>query len=218
MTFLGLSWSGWLLWLAIFVGITVRCLNMWAYGPNSRLQIFRHDGRLFRTVMPICGLVIGTLAWSWGTYGTAVANLVLAVAMTRPDIVARRRWLTRLLGSRTGMVTMFVLVPLMILVTPTGSLAERAQLAGGYQLIVGFFGLLAGSWAGDSSADTWHWLAICLSVDLLLGAGAIALAATPIIVLEIVALTMDLAKLTRKVSDARRQHMDVRVSVPPSST
>ena len=204
MTFLGLSWSGWLLWLAILVGITVRGLNMWAYGPSTSLAAFRHDRRLFRTVMPICGLVIGTLAWSWGTYGTAIANLVLALAMTRPDVVARRRWLARLLGAPAGMVVMFVLVPLVILLAGSGSLGQRAQLAGGYQLIVGFFGLLAGAWAGDRSADTWRWLAICLSVDLLLGAGAIAMAATPIIVLEVFALTMDLAKLGRKVADARR--------------
>jgi hypothetical protein len=218
MTFVGLSWSGWLLWLAIFVGITIRCLNMWAYGPNSSLERFRHDRRLFRTVMPICGVVIGTLAWSWGTYGTAVANLVLAAAMTRPDIVARRRWLARLLGSPAGMVTMFVLVPLAILIAAPGTLAQRAQFAGGYQLIVGFFGLLAGAWDGERSADTWRWLAICLSVDLLLGAGAIALAATPIIALEVFALTMDLAKLRRKTSDARRRHLDVPVTAIPSST
>jgi hypothetical protein len=218
MTFLGLSWSGWLLWVAILVGITVRCLNMWAYGERSRLQRFRHDGRLFRTVMPVCGVVIGILAWSWGTYGTAIANLVLAAAMTRPDLVARRRWLTRLLGSPAGIVTMFVLVPLLILLAGGGSLAERAQLAGGYQLIVGFFGLLAGAWDGDRSADTWCWLSICLSVDLLLGAGAVALAATPIIVLEVFALTMDLAKVTRKVHDARRRPLQPRMTPTPSPT
>ncbi len=209
MTFHTLTWSGWLLWLAIFVGITTRCLNMWAYGPGSRFERFRHDGRLFRTVMPLCGVIIGTLAWSWGTYGTAVANLVLAVAMTRPDVVARQRWLARLLGSPVGMATMFVLVPLVIVATGSGSLAERVQIAGGYLLIVGFFGLLAGAWAGERSADTWRWLTICLAVDLLLGAGAIGLGATPIIVLEVFALTMDLVKLTRKIADARDRHMAV---------
>lgn len=209
MTFHTLTWSGWLLWLAIFVGITTRCLNMWAYAPGSRFERFRHDGRLFRTVMPLCGVIIGTLAWSWGTYGTAVANLVLAVAMTRPDVVARQRWLARLLGSPVGMATMFVLVPLVIVATGSGSLAERVQIAGGYLLIVGFFGLLAGAWAGERSADTWRWLTICLAVDLLLGAGAIGLGATPIIVLEVFALTMDLVKLTRKIADARDRHMAV---------
>lgn len=212
MTFLGLTWSGWLLWLAIFIGITVRCLNMWAYGPNTTLERFRHNGWVFRTVMPICGLIIGTLAWAWGTYGTAIANLVLAVAMTRPDLVARRRWLARLLGSPTGMVVMFILIPLAVLLFGSGSLGQRAQLAGGYQLIVGFFGLLAGAWDGERSSDTWRWLAICLSVDVLLGAGALALAATPIIVLEVFALTMDFAKLIRKVADARRRPVGQRVT------
>jgi hypothetical protein len=217
VTFLGLSWSGWLLWLAIFAGITVRCLNMWAYSPNTKLRRFRHDGRLFRTVMPICGLIIGTLAWSWGTYGTAIANLVLAAAITRPDVVARQRWLARLLGSPAGMVVFFILVPLAILLAGSGSLGQRAQIAGGYQLIVGFFGLLAGAWDGERSSDTWRWLAICLSVDTMLGAGAIALAATPIIALEAFALTMDLAKLTRKVSDARRSPLARPATTTPPS-
>jgi hypothetical protein len=54
-----------------------------------------------------------------------------------------------------------------------------------------FFGLLAGAWDGQRSADTWRGLAICLSVDVMLGAGARALAAVPFIVLEVMALAMD---------------------------
>lgn len=205
MNFLGLSWTGWLLWLAIFTGITTRCLNMWAYGPEGWLTRFRHDGHVFRTVMPVGGLVIGTLAWSWGTYGSAAANLVLAVATLRPDFVRRQRWLARLLGDPVGMAVAFVVVPIAIVMLASGSLASRVQVAGGYQLIVGFLGMLAGAWDGERSADTWRWLVICLSVDLLLGAGAVALAASPIIALEVLALTMDLLKLTRKTAEAYRR-------------
>ena len=110
------------------------------------------------------------------------------------------------------MVVVFVLVPAAIVLVVPGQLAERIQLAGGYQLIIGFFGLLAGAWDGDRSADTWWWLAICLSVDVMLGAGALALAAVPIIVLEVLALAMDLTKLTRKVTVAQRTPLDVLVA------
>ena len=208
MELLGLSWSGWLLWSAIFVAITTRCLNMWAYGPSGRFALFRHDGRAFRTTMPVCSLVIGILAWSWGTYGSAAANLVLAVAMLRPDVVRRQRWLAGLLASPWGMVAAFVVLPGAIIAVVSGSWAERVQIAGGAQLIVGFFGLLAGAWDGERSADTWRWLVICLSVDLLLGAGAIALAAPPIIALEVLALGMDLTKLARKTADAQHSRAE----------
>ena len=204
MTVLGLTWSGWLLWLAILVGITTRCLNMWSYGADGWLVRFRHDGRLFRTVMPLSGLVIGTLAWSWGTYGSAAANLVLALATLRPDLVRRQRWLATALGSPAGMAVAFVVVPVLIVAVTSGSFAERIQLAGGYQLITGFLAMLAGAWDGERSADTWRWLLICLSVDAMLGFGAVALAAVPIIALEVLALTLDLAKLTRKVTSGRR--------------
>jgi hypothetical protein len=205
MNVFGMSSSGWLLWAAIFAGITTRCLNMWSYGGAGALARFRHDGRLFRTVMPLTGFVIGTLAWSWGTYGSAAANLVLATAMLRPDLVRRQRWLAQLLGDPRWMIVVFVVAPAVIVATASGSLGERAQIAGGYQLIVGFVGLLAGAWDGERSADTWRWLVICLSVDLLLGAGAVALAAGPIIVLEVMALTMDLTKLARKTTSSERR-------------
>jgi len=113
---------------------------------------------------------------------------------------------------------MFILIPLAILMFGSGSLGQRVQLAGGYQLIVGFFGLLAGAWDGERSSDTWRWLAICLSVDILLGAGAIALAATPIIVLEVFALTMDVARLTRKVADAQRSAVGQQVTPTPAAS
>src|SRR6478609_1090713 len=100
---LGMTWSGWLLWSAILVGITTRCLNMWAYGPSATMARFRHDRRPFRVLMPTCGLVIGALAWSWGAYGTAAANLVLAAMALQPDVVRRQRWLARALGSPPGM-------------------------------------------------------------------------------------------------------------------
>src|SRR4051794_32704344 len=87
MELLAMLWSGWLLWSAILVGITTRCLNMWAYGSNDALARFRHDRRPFRVLMPACGLVIGVLAWSWGAYGTATANLALAAMALRPDVV-----------------------------------------------------------------------------------------------------------------------------------
>ena len=205
MTFLGLSWSGWLLWLAILIGISTRCLNMWSYGAAGWLARFRHDDRLFRTAMPASGLVIGTLAWSWGTYGSAAANLVLALATLRPDLVRRQRWLAHALASPAGMVAAFVVTPILIVAMTSGSMADRLQLAGGYQLIVGFFGMLAGAWAGERSADTWRWLLICLSVDAMLGISAVALAAVPIIALEVLALTLDLTKLTRKVTEDQRQ-------------
>ena len=209
MSMFGLSWSGWLLWWAIFCGITTRCLNMWSCGVDGVLRRFRHDGRLFRTIVPASAAVIGTLAWSWGTYGTAAANLVLAAAALRPHLVRRQRWLIRLLGDGRPMIVAFVVVPVAMVLAVPGPLAERVQLAGGYQLIVGFFGLLAGAWGdGDRSADTWRWLAICLSVDLMLGAGALALAAAPIIVLEVMALAMDLTKLTRKATVAQRPRLD----------
>jgi len=208
----GLSWSGWLLWWAISCGVSTRCLNMWSYGTDGPLRRFRHDRRLFRTVVPATAAVIGTLAWSWGTYGTAAANLVLAAAALRPDLMRRQRWLTRLLGDRRSMAAAFVLVPVAIVLIAPGSLAERVQVAGGYQLIAGFFGLLAGAWGGDRSADTWQWLTICLSVDLLLGAGALALAAAPIVVLEAMALTMDLTKLSRKVAITQHRPVDVVVA------
>lgn len=203
MHLFGMSWSGWLLWLAILCGVTTRCLNMWSYGSGGRLGRFRHDRTVFRTVMPATGLVIGALAWTWGTYGSAAANLVLAGVMLRPELVRRRRWLVRALGDTRGMVVAFVAVPMVLVGWGAGSLAERMQVAGGYQLIVGFVGLLGGAWGGERSADSRRWLAICLSVDLLLGAGAVGLAATPIIVLEAMALAMDLARLTRKVVDGR---------------
>lgn len=205
MNLLGLTWSGWLLWLAILVAITTRCLNMWSYGAAGWLAGFHHDGRLFRTAMPLSGLVIGTLAWSWGTYGSAAANLVLALATLRPDVVRRQRWMARALGSRVGIVVAFVVSPLLIIAVTSGSLAERVQIAGGYQLIVGFLAMLAGAWDGERSADTWRWLLICLSVDAMLGFGAVALAAVPIIALEVLALALDLAKGTRKLADRRRQ-------------
>jgi hypothetical protein len=94
-------------------------------------------------------------------------------------------------------------VPASINALASGSVAERVQIAGGYQLIVGFFGLLAGAWAGARSADTWRWLFICLSVDLMLVSGAVWLAATPIIELEVLALTMDVTSLSRKVGEFR---------------
>src|ERR1700712_4317023 len=112
---------------------------MGASPSEGRLPVFRHDRRLFRMVMPISGLVIGTLAWSWGTYGSAAANLVLAVAMLRADVVRRQRWLARVLASPEGIAAAFVVVPTLIVVGGSGSLAERMQIAGGYQLIVGFF-------------------------------------------------------------------------------
>jgi hypothetical protein len=205
MNLLGLTWSGWLLWLAVLVAITTRCLNMWSYGAAGWLARFHHDGRLFRTAMPLSGLVIGTLAWSWGTYGSAAANLVLALATMRPDLVRRQRWMATALGSRVGIVVAFVVSPLLIIAVTSGSLAERVQIAGGYQLIVGFLAMLAGAWDGERSADTWRWLLICLSVDAMLGFGAVALAAVPIIALEVLALALDLAKGTRKVADRRRQ-------------
>jgi hypothetical protein len=108
MNLLGLTWSGWLLWLAVLVAITTRCLNMWSYGAAGWLARFHHDGCLFRTAMPLSGLVIGTLAWSWGTYGSAAANLVLALATMRPDLVRRQRWMATALGSRVGIVVAFV--------------------------------------------------------------------------------------------------------------
>ncbi len=203
MELLGLSWSGWVLWLAILVGISTRCLNMWAYGSNTTLARFRHDRLAFRVLMPACGLVIGTLAWSWGAYGTATANLVLAVAALRPDVVRRQRWLADALGTPAGMVVAFVVVPSTIVVAAGGSW-EAVQVAGGVQLIVGFLAMLAGAWDGDRSADTWQWLIVCLSVDVLLGAGAVALAAGPIIVLEVMAMSLDLVKARRKVADHHR--------------
>ena len=215
MNFLDLSWSGWLLWLAILAGITTRCLNMWSYGAAGWLARFRHDGRLFRTVMPVSGLLIGTLAWSWGTYGSAAANLVLALATLRPDLVRRQRWLAHALGSPVGMVAVFAVAPILIIALTPGSLAERVQLAGGYQLIIGFLAMLAGAWDGERSADTWRWLIICLSVDAMLGAGAIALAAVPIVALEVLALAMDLTKLTRKVTESQAQRL-APVAVTPA--
>lgn len=202
MELLGLTWSGWLLWLAILVGISIRCLNMWAYGGNATLARFRHDGRPFRVLVPACGLVIGVLAWSWGAYGTAMANLVLAAAALRPDLVRRQRWLATALGRPVGMAVAFVITPLAIIAV-SGVTWESVQVAGGYQLIIGFLAMLAGAWDGERSADTWHWLIICLSVDLLLGAGAVAVGAGPIIVLEVLALALDLTKSGRKVVDRR---------------
>ena len=203
MTFVGPSLSGWLLWIAILVAILTRCLNMWAYGENHALARFRHDRRLFRTLMPASGLVIGILAWSWGTYGSAVANVVLAAATLRPDLVRRQRWLASTLGSPTGIIVGFVLVPAAIVLGPglSAPWPERMQVAGGYQLVVGFLAMLAGAWHVTRSADTWQWLLICLSVDLLLGTGAVMLAAVPIIALEVMALTLDLTKLTRKSTE-----------------
>jgi hypothetical protein len=203
MSFLGLSLSGWVLWLAILATIITRSLNMWSYGTDGWLARFRHDGRLFRTVLPLSGLVIGVLAWSWGTYGSAIANLVLAFAALRPDLVRRQRWLAAVAGSPAGMAAVFVAAPILIVAQATGSMAERIQLAGGYQLIVGFLAMLAGAWDGERSADTWRWLVICLSFDIMLGAGALALAAVPIIALEVLALTLDVTKLTRKIADAQ---------------
>jgi hypothetical protein len=156
----------------------------------------------------VSGFVIGTLAWSWGTYGSAAANLVLAAAMLRPDVVRRQRWLAVTLGSTAGMVAAFVLSPVAIVTLTSGPLAERIRIAGGWQLIVGFFGVLAGAW-GDRSAGTWRWLIICLSVDLMLGIGAVALAAAPIIALEVLALGMDATRLSRKLVDTDRQRVDV---------
>jgi hypothetical protein len=149
--------------------------------------------------------VIGILAWSWGTYGTAVANLVLACATLRPDLVQRQRWLATLLGSAPGMFAAFVAAPMLIMSIASGPMAERLQVAGGYQLIVGFLAMLAGAWDGERSADTWRWLIICLSFDLMLGVGAIALAAVPIIALEMLALAMDLTKLRHKVAAAQQR-------------
>jgi hypothetical protein len=204
MSFLGLSWSGWLLWSAILAAITTRCLNMWSYGPTGWLTRFRHDRRLFRTVMPVSGVVIGILAWSLGTYGSAAANLVLAAATMWPQLVRRQRWLAKALGSHLGMTAAFILTPMLIVALVSGPLAERLQVAGGYQLIIGFLGMLAGAWDGERSADTWRWLIVCLSVDAMLGAGALALAAVPIVALEALALGMDVTKLSRKMAGAQR--------------
>jgi hypothetical protein len=106
------------------------------------------------------------------------------------------------------------------MVVGSGGSWEAVQVAGGMQLIVGFTAMLAGAWDGERSADTWQWLVVCLSVDLLLGAGAVALAAVPIIALEVMALTLDLAKAGRKVV-ARRSVIAAREihlpsDVPPS--
>ena len=103
------------------------------------------------------------------------------------------------------MVAAFAVTPILIVAMTSGSMADRLQLAGGYQLIVGFFGMLAGARAGERSADTWRWLLICLSVDAMLGISAVALAAVPIIALEVLALTLDLTKLTRKVTEDQRR-------------
>jgi len=217
----GLSWTGWLLWLAILIGISTRCLNMWAYGSNVRLARFRHDRLAFRVLMPACGLVIGTLAWSWGAYGTAIANLVLAVAALRPDVVRRQRWLAAALGAPAGMLVAFVVVPSTIIVAG-GRSWEAVQVAGGVQLIVGFLAMLAGAWDGERSADTWQWLVVCLSVDALLGAGAVALAAGPIVALEVMALSLDLVKVRRKVTEhqpARTpSNVDRQSAVPTNGT
>jgi len=192
---------------------------MWAYGPSETMARFRHDRRPFRVLMPACGLVIGTLAWSWGAYGTAAANLVLAAMALRPDIVRRQRWLARALGSPAGMMLAFVAAPVAIVVGSGGSW-EAVQVAGGMQLIVGFTAMLAGAWDGERSADTWQWLVVCLTVDLLLGAGAVALAAVPIIALELMALTLDLVKAGRKVVDRRSviaaREIHLPSDVPPS--
>ena len=80
-------------------------------------------------------------------------------------------------------------------------LLGASSQGGGPELL---FGMLAGAWDGERSADTWRWLIICLSVDAMLGAGALALAAVPIVALEALALGMDLTKLTRKVGDGHR--------------
>jgi hypothetical protein len=94
--------------------------------------------------MPASGLTIGVLRVAWGTYGTAAANVVLAAAMLRPDVIRRQTWLITLLGSTAGMATCFVAAPAAIVAVGPGSPAERIQIAGGYQLTVGLFGLLAG--------------------------------------------------------------------------
>jgi hypothetical protein len=129
--------------------------------------------------------------------------------MLRPDLVRRRRWISTVLGSPVGIAACFAVAPAAIVALGSASLAERIQVAGGYQLVAGFFGLLAGAWAGERSADTWHWLIIYLTVDLMLGAGAVALAATPMIALEVLALGMDLTRLGRKVVDVQRPLMAV---------
>jgi hypothetical protein len=121
-----------------------------------------------------------------------------------PQLVRRQRWLATALGSHLGMTVAFAVVPMLIIALATGSMAERVQVAGGYQLIVGFLAMLAGAWDGERSADTWRWLIICLSVDAMLGAGALALAAVPIVALEALALGMDVTKLSRKVAGAQR--------------
>jgi len=73
------------------------------------------------------------------------------------------------------MLVAFVVVPSTIIVA-AGRSWEAVQVAGGVQLIVGFLAMLAGAWDGERSADTWQWLIVCLSVDALLGACAVALA------------------------------------------
>jgi hypothetical protein len=49
---------------------------------------------------------------------------------------------------------------------------------------------------------------ICLSVDAMLGSSAVALAAAPIIALRVMALTLDMTKLTRKTHDSMRARHD----------